>query len=83
MRANTCSPTQYWGAISVAGNSAKIQPIPTAALATDDAGVVILKNQGVLEGAVVGVTTQRIPGVYEPQYWGAVVDVEIGVVERG
>lgn len=75
MRANTCSLTQYWGAISVAGNSAKIQPIPTAALATDDAGVVILKNQGILEGAVVGVTTQRIPGVYEPQYWGAVVDV--------
>ncbi len=75
MRANTCSPTQYWGAISVAGNNAKIQPIPTAALATDDAGVVILKNQGVLEGAVVGVTTQRIPGVYEPQFWGAVVDV--------
>lgn len=75
MRANTCSPTQYWGAISVAGNNAKIQPIPTAALATDDAGVVILKNQGILEGAVVGVTTQRIPGVYEPQFWGAVVDV--------
>lgn len=75
MRANTCLPTQYWGAISVAGNNAKIQPIPTATLATDDAGVVILKNQGILEGAVLGVTTQRIPGVYEPQYWGAVVDV--------
>ncbi|MBK6904097.1 MAG: hypothetical protein IPH04_15185 [Saprospirales bacterium] len=28
-RANTCSPSQYWRSISVAGNSAKIQPLPT------------------------------------------------------
>jgi len=74
-RANTCSSSQHWGAVSVAGNSTKIQPIPTATLASDDAGVVILRNQGMLEGAAVGVTTQRIPGVYEPQFWGAVVDV--------
>jgi hypothetical protein len=73
-RANTCSPTQYWGAIAVAGNSTKIQPVPTGTLATNDAGVVILKNQGMLEGAVVGVTTKRIPSLYEPEYWGGVVD---------
>lgn len=74
-RANTCSPSQYWSAIAVAGNNAKVQPVPTATLAADDAGVVILKNQGMLEGSVVGVTTQRIPAVHEPQYWGGVVDV--------
>lgn len=41
----------------------------------DDAGVVILRNQGLLEGARIGVTTMRIPGHHEPLYWGGVVDV--------
>jgi len=75
MRGNTCSPSQYWRAISVSGNSTKIQPVPTLALAANDAGVVILKNQGVLEGAIVGVTTERIVKIYEPEFWGGVVDV--------
>lgn len=75
MRANTCSPSEYWRAIAVAGNHAKIQPLPDGILAVDDAGVVILRNQGLLEGARIGVTTMRIPGHHEPLYWGGVVDV--------
>lgn len=73
-RANTCSPTEFWRGVAVAGNSAKAQPSASATLAADDAGVVILKNNGKIEGAVVGVTTHRIPGLYEPQYWGGLVD---------
>lgn len=74
IRANTCSPTQYWGAIAVAGNSTRPQPAPSATPTTDDAGVVVLIEQGMLEGAVVGVTTKRIPSLTEPEYWGGVVD---------
>lgn len=73
-RANTCLPTEFWRGVAVAGNSAKAQPSASATLANDDAGVVILINSGKIEGAVVGVTTQRIPGLYEPQYWGGLVD---------
>lgn len=73
-RANTCLPTEFWRGVAVAGNSAKAQPSASATLAADDASVVILKNGGKIEGAVVGVTTHRIPGLYEPQYWGGLVD---------
>lgn len=74
MRANTCSPSQYWRGIAVSGNNIKLQPGLSSTLTTEDGGVIILAGQGMLEGAVVGVTTQRIPNMHEPEFWGGLLD---------
>jgi len=75
-RANTCSSSEYWKAIAVQGNGSKIQPNPNSILVADDAGVVILKNKGMIEGARVGVSTHRELWIHEPWMYGGLVDVE-------
>jgi len=53
-RANTCSPSQFWRGIAVQGNSSLAQPDPNGVLSSNQAGVVLLKGDGMIEGAVVG-----------------------------
>lgn len=73
-RANTCSPSQFWRGIAAQGNPALPQPDPNGVLSANQAGVVILKNQGSIEGAVVGAAA-KFPAVFEfPEFRGAVID---------
>jgi hypothetical protein len=74
-RANTCTPTEFWNTIAVSGNGGKVQANATSVLVSDDAGVVILKNKGRIEGAKIGVTTIRQPFSWESDYFGGLIDV--------
>jgi hypothetical protein len=64
-KASTCEDLQWWRGIELWGNYNKAQPDPNGALASDDAGVVILKNSASLEEAVVGINTWRSGGGWQ------------------
>lgn len=57
-RANTCSPSQFWRGIAVQGNSSLPQPDPNGVLSSNQAGVVLLKGDGMIEGAIIGATAK-------------------------
>lgn len=73
-RANTCSPQEFWSAIAVHGNAAAAQPGINDVLTSNQAGIVVLKNSGMIEGAIVGVTTRYAQDWDIPEYRGGVVD---------
>ncbi len=77
-KANTCGNNEYWRGIAVNGNAAMAQPLATATPAATESGIVIVKNGGFIEEAVVGITTKKSPFDDDPAYWGGVVDVENG-----
>jgi len=77
-KANTYGSNQYWRGIAVNGNAAMAQPLATASPAATESGIVIVKNDGFIEDAVVGITTKKSPFDDDPAYWGGLIDVENG-----
>lgn len=73
-RANTCTPQELWTGVAVHGNAAAAQPGINDVLTSTQAGVVVLKNNGMIEGAIVGVTTRYTQDWDIPDYRGGVVD---------
>lgn len=75
--ANTCK-YEEWKGIYVWGNSKKQQPDPLGKLASDDAGVVILKNNAIIEHSRTAISTSA-PSIKWPQYadyYGGVIYAE-------
>lgn len=75
-RANTCSPQQFWAGIYANGNSFQPQPDPYGPLIPDKGAIVILKGDGLIEGAAIGVSTKNSPQWDTPQHRGAIIDAE-------
>lgn len=72
---NLCPDTR-WEGISVHGNSTQAQPNPFGALGANDAGVVHIKNNSIIEHAQDAIITWA-PGWNDPElYWGGVVIAE-------
>ena len=74
---NLCPDTR-WGGINVHGNASKVQSSPFGALATDDAGVVIIKNGSLIEHAITAISTTA-PGMSYPDQvarWGGLIYAE-------
>jgi Secretion system C-terminal sorting domain/Periplasmic copper-binding protein (NosD) len=74
---NLC-PGGLWGGINVHGNSAKAQPDPFGTLANDDAGVVIVMNNSIIEHAPTAISTTAPGFPYADQVarWGGVIYAE-------
>jgi hypothetical protein len=75
--ANSCKNIA-WQGIYVWGNSKKQQPDPLGKLAADEAGVVILKNNAIVEHARTAISTSA-PSIKWPQYadyYGGVIYAE-------
>ena len=70
-RANTCTPSQFWRGIVVNGNNSLAQPLgmPTA----NQAGVVLLKGDGMIEGAVIGTAAKGHPNFDVPEFRGGLI----------
>jgi hypothetical protein len=75
-RANTCSPSQLWRGVVVSGNNTQAQPQPNQILNQSHAGVVILKGQGIIESAILGVNPQGLGYGFTQDFHGGVVDVD-------
>lgn len=74
---NLCPDTR-WGGIYVHGNASKPQPDPFGSLLPDDAGVVIIKNNSLVENAGTAISTSA-PGLSYPNQvarWGGLVHCE-------
>ena len=72
-RANTCSPSQFWRGIVVQGNNALAQPDPNGVLTANQAGVLLLKGNGMIEGAVIGAAAKGHPIWDVPQFRGGLI----------
>jgi hypothetical protein len=72
-RANTCSPAQFWRGIAVQGNNVLAQPDPNGVLNANQAGVVLLKGNGMIEGAVIGAAAKGHPLWDVPQFRGGLI----------
>lgn len=77
-KANTCGNNQYWRGIAVNGNATMSQPMATSTPSATESGIVIVKNNGFIEEAVVGITTKKSPFDDDPAFWGGVIDVDHG-----
>ncbi|MBX2927181.1 MAG: right-handed parallel beta-helix repeat-containing protein [Saprospiraceae bacterium] len=75
-RANTCSPNQFWHGIYANGNSYQPQPDPYGPLLPDQGAIVILKGDGLIEGAGIGVSTKNSPPWDTPEHRGAIIDAD-------
>ncbi|TVR85281.1 MAG: hypothetical protein EA411_13250, partial [Saprospirales bacterium] len=76
---------EMWSGVQVQGNSGKIQPdYPYTNLASDDAGVVLIRENGTIEWAINAVQTRdnRISWPAFPDYYGGVVDSEDGIFQN-
>lgn len=74
---NLCPDTR-WGGINVHGNASKEQPDPFGVLTADDAGVVIIKNNSLIENAGTAISTTA-PGLTYPDQvarWGGLIYAE-------
>ena len=72
-RANTCTPTQFWRGIVVQGNNTMAQPNPNGILSANQAGVVLLKGSGMIEGAIIGAAAKGHPIWDVPQFRGGLI----------
>ncbi|MBN8677231.1 MAG: hypothetical protein J0M29_03345 [Chitinophagales bacterium] len=72
-RANTCSPSQFWRGIVVQGNNLLAQPDPDGLLNANQAGVVLLRGNGMIEGAVIGAAAKGHPLWDVPQFRGGLI----------
>ncbi len=74
---NLCPDTR-WGGINVHGNASKEQSDPFGVLTADDAGVVIIKNNSLIENAGTAMSTTA-PGLAYPDQvarWGGLIYAE-------
>jgi hypothetical protein len=74
IRANTCTPAQFWGGIYAHGNNSLAQADASGTVNTNQGGVVVLTGDGMIEGAIIGVATKAHPLWDVPEYRGALVD---------
>ncbi|MBN8679301.1 MAG: hypothetical protein J0M29_13825 [Chitinophagales bacterium] len=72
-RANTCSPSQFWRGIAVQGNNLLAQPDPDGILNANQAGVVLLRGNSMIEGAVIGAAAKGHPLWDVPQFRGGLI----------
>jgi hypothetical protein len=72
-RANTCTPSQFWRGIVAQGNNTIPQPDPNGILSSNQAGVVLLKGSGMIEGAVICAAAKGHPIWDVPEFRGAVI----------
>jgi hypothetical protein len=74
---NLCPDTRWCG-IRVHGNATKEQSDPFGALASDDAGVVLIKNNSLIENANTAISTTAPGMAYLDQlaHWGGLIHAE-------
>jgi len=72
-RANTCTPSQFWRGIVVQGNNTIAQPDPNGIISANQAGVVLLKGSGMIEGAIIGAAAKGHPIWDVPQFRGGLI----------
>jgi len=72
-RANTCAPTQFWRGVIAQGNNALPQPNPAGSSTFNQGSVILLKGQGMIEGAVIGVAAKGHPIWDVPEFRGALI----------
>jgi hypothetical protein len=72
-RANTCTPTQFWRGVIAQGNNTLPQPNPAGSSTFNQGSVILLKGQGMIEGAVIGVAAKGHPIWDVPEFRGALV----------
>ncbi|TVR86886.1 MAG: T9SS C-terminal target domain-containing protein [Saprospirales bacterium] len=76
---------EMWNGIQVQGNSEKEQPeYPYDSLEVDDAGVVLIRENGTIEWAVDAIKTldDRFLWPENREYYGGVVDCENGIFQN-
>jgi len=77
LRANTCSSSDHWAGIAVKGNPDQAHPTdPNGILDPNGAGVVILQEGGLIEGAERAVITQSHPHWDVPSDRGGVIQAD-------
>jgi len=72
-RANTCTPSQFWRGIVVQGNNSIPQPDPNGMLSSNQAGVILLKGAGKIEGAIIGAAAKGHPIWDVPAFRGGLI----------
>lgn len=70
-----CDEAPHWGGVIVKGNSEKAQPSHTANPGPDEAGIVVMKNNSLIEHAIAGISTNYFCQ-WTDEDWGGLVYCE-------